>query len=154
MDRTDCEILKCLNENARMTASAIAARVNLSVSAVTERIHRLEERGVILGYSLLLNEKAIALPTLAYLEVTLDGTAPIEGFLQAVSSADEVLRCDHLAGEFDFLLLAQAADVEQIHRLHQTLRAVCGVKQIRVRFVMKTEKRQATAIPLPSEEHT
>ena len=153
MDRTDCEILKCLNENARMTASAIAARVNLSVSAVTERIHRLEERGVILGYSLLLNEKATAMPILAYLEVTLDGTDLIEGFLQIVHSTEEVLRCDHLAGEFDFLLLVQAADVETVHRLHQTLRALCGVKQIRVRFVMNTEKRQTTAIPLPKEEH-
>ena len=154
MDRTDREILQCLHENARMTASAIASRVNLSVSAVTERIHRLEERGIILGYSLLLNETAIGMPTTAYLEVTLSGSEHTDAFLRVACAMDEILRCDHLAGEFDFLLLAQAPHVDGIHELHRTLRKLHGVKQIRVRFIMKTEKRQTATLPTPHEENT
>lgn len=154
MDRTDREILKLLNENARMTASAIATRVNLSVSAVTERIHRLEERGIILGYSLLIDEKAIGKPIRAYLEVTLETARHIDGFLRAVLRLEEIIRCDHLAGEFDFLLLAQAPHVDAIHHLHRTLNALPEVKQIRVRFIMKTEKKQASSISFPTEENT
>lgn len=154
MDRTDCEILNCLNENARMTASSIAARVNLSVSAVTERIHRLEERGIILGYSLLINEKEIGQSIRAYLEVTLEGTPSIDSFLRIVLSLEEILLCDHLAGEFDFLLLAQAPHIEDIHQLHRLIKEIPGVKQIRVRPVMKTEKRKTSFIPFPREENT
>ena len=154
MDRTDREILKFLNQNARMTASAIASRVNLSVSAVTERIHKLEEQGVILGYSLHIDEKTMGHPIRAYLEVTLEAPHHADDFLRTVLVREEILRCDHLAGEFDFLLLAQAPNVDTIHQLHHTLKSLPGVKQIRVRFIMKTEKNRASSVFFPQEENT
>ena len=51
MDHIDLEILKCLQENARQKASNISQTINLSVSAVTERIKKLEQSGIIEGYT-------------------------------------------------------------------------------------------------------
>ncbi|MBQ9085983.1 MAG: Lrp/AsnC family transcriptional regulator [Clostridia bacterium] len=154
MDRTDCEILKCLSENARSTASSVATRVNLSVSAVTERIHRMEERGVIRGYALLLDPKAIGQETQAYLEVTLEGSEYGEGFCHAACAMEPILRCDYFAGEFDVLLLAQAPDVETISKLHTALKRIPGVKQIRIRFILRTEKNVTTALPVSHNENS
>ena len=147
MDVTDIEILKCLRENARMTASSVAARVNLSVSAVTDRIRRLEECGAVEQYTVLLNPAVIGQETLAYMEVTLIGSEYSEVFGEAIRKQDAVLRCDYISGEFDFLLLCQVSDVENLSRLHTTVKSIAGVRNVRVRLILRTLKNSTTALP-------
>ncbi len=146
MDTIDREILKCLRENARMTASAVSAKVNLSVSAVTERIRRLEESGAIRQYTVLLDPEAIQKETLAYMEVTLAHDAG-ESFCHSVAELDSILRCDYIAEEFDYLLLVQVCHVEELSRLHTTIKGLAGVKHVRLRLILKNQKYSTTALP-------
>ena len=60
MDKIDLGIIRCLTEDARMNASQIGARVNLSVSAVIERMKKLEASGLIRGYTALIDERMAA----------------------------------------------------------------------------------------------
>ena len=59
MDNIDYKILRCLKDNARLTASAISEEINLSVSAVIERIRKMESSGVIKGYTIEVDQKKL-----------------------------------------------------------------------------------------------
>ena len=72
LDSVDKKILACLSENSRMNASAIGARINMSVSAVIERIKRLESTGIIKSYTVILDPSKIGRDLLAFIDVSTD----------------------------------------------------------------------------------
>ena len=146
MDSLDKAILVCLSENARMTASAIGKRVSLSVSSVTERIKKLEESGVIERYTLLVDSTAIDKNTEAYLEVTLESASYGESFSSAVCLIPEVLRCDLMAIEYDYLLFVNCESVNELDALRTKLSSLHGVKGIRVRPVLHRHKRSTSPL--------
>ncbi len=146
MDALDKAILVCLSENARMTASAIAKRVRLSVSSVTERMKKLEESGVIEQYTLLVNGEAIDRNTEAYFEVTLENASYEESFCDFACSLPEVLRCDLIATDFDCLLFVNCADVTALDELRIKLSNLHGVKGIKLRLVLHRHKRSVSPL--------
>ena len=72
MDNIDLKILNCLKKNAREKASAIGDEINLSVSAVTERIKRMENSGLIRQYTLIIDQKKIGNDVSAIMEVAME----------------------------------------------------------------------------------
>ena len=68
MDAIDYKILHCLKENARQKASAIGEEINLSVSAVLERIRKMEKCGLIEGYTVVLDQKQLGNDMTALME--------------------------------------------------------------------------------------
>lgn len=146
MDALDRAILVCLAENARMTASAIGKRVSLSVSSVTERIKKLEENGTIERYTVLLNGEAIDCGTDAYFEVTLKSPSFSDDFTETVCAFCEVLRCDLIAVEYDYLLFVSCSDINALDALRSKISKINGVKSIRVRLVLRKNKRSASPL--------
>ena len=146
MDALDKAILVCLSENSRMTASAIGKRVRLSVSSVTERIKKLEESGVIEKYTLLVDSEAIGRNTEAYLEVTLENASYSESFCALAYAVPEVLRCDLMAIEYDYLLFVNCESVTSLDALRTRLSSLLGVKGIRVRPVLRRHKRSISPL--------
>ncbi|MBQ0124926.1 MAG: winged helix-turn-helix transcriptional regulator, partial [Clostridiales bacterium] len=69
VDAIDLKIISCLKENCRMNASAISAELGMSVSAVIDRIKKLEKSGVIKQYSLILDTAKVGLDVCAFVEV-------------------------------------------------------------------------------------
>ncbi|MBQ8165937.1 MAG: winged helix-turn-helix transcriptional regulator, partial [Lachnospiraceae bacterium] len=69
MEKIDIKILGCLKKNARLTASAISEEINLSVSAVIERIKKLENSGLIKGYTIELDQEKLGNDVVALMEV-------------------------------------------------------------------------------------
>ena len=104
MDSIDVKILGCLKENARQNASAIGEYVNMSVSAVIERIKKLENSGVIQQYTLLLDTKKIGKDISAFISVSLEHPKFNEGFIENVKQNPQVTECHYITGDFDFLL--------------------------------------------------
>ena len=82
MDRTDIQILTCLQENARMNASTIAERVNLSTSAVIERMRKMENSGCIERYTAIFSESAMGRDVSAFISVGMEHPKYVEGFVQ------------------------------------------------------------------------
>ncbi|MBE6050255.1 MAG: winged helix-turn-helix transcriptional regulator [Clostridium sp.] len=72
MDKIDTKILNCLKKNSRIKASAISKEIHLSVSAVIERIHKMENNGVIKNYTIIVDECKLGKGIGALMEVSLD----------------------------------------------------------------------------------
>ena len=114
------ELLTELHANPRITVAALARRVHMSPPAVTERIQRLEQAGVISGYRMDVDPAALGLPVAAYVRVRpAPGQLPKVAELAVASS--QVSECHRISGEDCFLIKVHAATIQD---LEQTLRPV------------------------------
>src|ERR1700722_5904085 len=111
LDSVDAEILAALAKDARTSIADLARLVGLSPPSVSERIRRLEEAGIIEGYTLSLNPKALGLPVAAWLRIR-----PIPGQLQRVMEIlrglPDIVECDRITGEDCFIARAHVQSVE------------------------------------------
>jgi DNA-binding Lrp family transcriptional regulator len=150
IDDRDCAILSLLQTDGRLTNSDLAERVNLSPSACLRRVRLLESEGLISSYAALLNEKAVGLPRVAFVQVTLDqqGRASLDRFEAAVRRHPEILECYLLAGAADYLLRVAYADSADFERIHSaTITQLPGVVRVQSTLALRTFKK-TTALPL------
>lgn len=148
IDAIDKKILKILQENARTPNTEIARQVGLVPSAILERIRKLEERGVILGYGVRLNGQALGLGLLAFVLVRTDEFYGESKAARALASIPEVLELHHIAGEDCFLVKVRAADTEALGRLlREQISAIESVRSTRTTIVLHTTK-ETEALPL------
>lgn len=116
LDATDLKLLKMLAADARVSIAELARVVGLSSPSTSERIRRLEEAGVIEGYTVKINPKAVGLPLAAWLRIR-----PIPGQLQKVADIlrdiPEIVECDRITGEDCFIARAHVESVEALERL-------------------------------------
>ena len=101
MDNIDIKILNLLKQNARMSASEIGEKINLSVSAVLERIKKLEKSGIIKQYTLILDPKLINKDVSAFISIGLDHPKYNESFIESVLDHKQIVEC-HYYGDSDF----------------------------------------------------
>src|SRR5258708_37938264 len=101
LDAIDCNILRLLQENGRMTNAALADAVGLTPTPMLQRIKKLEQSGVIRRYMAVVDPALVGRPTLAFVHVTLKthGLQNHQKFLDVVRDLPEVLECHHIAGE-------------------------------------------------------
>lgn len=116
LDDVNRRLLIELRDDPRLTMAALGRRVGMSSPAVTERIRRLEEAGVIRGYRLDLDPAMVGLPLTAYVRVR-----PNPGQLGRVAelarSIPEVVECHRVTGEDCFVLLVHFPAMDQLDRL-------------------------------------
>lgn len=143
LDKIDKKILSCLERNARMNASAIGAEVNMSVSAVIERIKKLETSGTIKRYTIILDQEKLGMGVLAFVEVSTDtvtqnyATDAVRDFALA---HPEVIECHVVTGSSDFLLKVCVDSTRSLQELLQKLKSVPGVSTTKTSVVMSTAK--------------
>lgn len=148
IDSIDAIILTILQTNARTSNAEIARQVDLAPSAVFERIRKLEERGVIEGYSARIHPKAIGLPLLAFIFVRADERPGEEETARRVSQIPEVLEVHHVAGEDCFLVKVRAADTDALHRLlRERLGCMETITSTRTTIVLDTVK-ESSGLPI------
>src|SRR5664279_880835 len=97
LDKTSWAILACLQENARASFADIGREVSLSAPAVAERMIKLEEAGIILGYRVEVDYEKTGYALKALIAVT-TGSGKLPHFLQYISKLDEVLECHRVTG--------------------------------------------------------
>jgi Lrp/AsnC family transcriptional regulator, leucine-responsive regulatory protein len=116
IDATDRKLLDALVTNARISNAELARRVKLSGPSVSERIKRLEDAGVIEGYTVRINAEALGLPVSAWLRIR-----PIPGQLHKVAEIlrglPDVVECDRVTGEDCFVARAHVKSVKDLERL-------------------------------------
>lgn len=150
LDAVDRRILTLLQENGRMTNAALAEAVGLTATPMLQRIKKLEQRGVISGYTAVVNPKAVGRGVTAYVLVKQaeHKLATHKRFLDAVAGFSEVLECHHIAGEEDFLLKVAVRDISEYEQfLLFRLSKIPGIDRVKTTFVLSTSKAQ-TAIPV------
>ncbi|RLJ98001.1 Lrp/AsnC family transcriptional regulator [Ruegeria conchae] len=126
MDQLDRRIIAALQHNARDSTTRIAAMLGVARTTVHERINRMEERGVIAGYSVVLreNEDTPKVQIVVLLEVQQKETTRI---IKRLEAYPEVKLCLSINGEFDLLLSAEAPRIEDLDILVDELARVPGV---------------------------
>lgn len=146
LDRTDLKILRALQADGRLTNAELAQRVNVSAATCHRRTQRLFEAGFIAGVRAQVSPAAVGLGALVMVGVVLDRSTPesFAAFEGAVMAMKEVLDCNLVAGDFDYLLKIRVRDMADFNKLHgQKLIALPGVRQTRTFFVMKEVKESA-----------
>ena len=151
MDQLDYKILECLKQNARQKASAIGNQINLSVSAVIERIHKLEAAGVITGYTVDLDMKKIGQDVTAFMEIGLEHPRFYDSFTAAVRNNPNIISCYYLTGEYDFLLKIVTDSSDSLERIHRQLKSLDGVQTTKTHFALKSIKNDFVMVPDVSE---
>jgi Lrp/AsnC family leucine-responsive transcriptional regulator len=116
IDPVDAKILRALARDARTSTAELSRAVGLSAPSVSERVKRLEESGVIEGYSVKINAAALGLPLAVWLRIR-----PIPGQLQKVAeilrALPEIVECDRVTGEDCFIARAHLRSVADLERL-------------------------------------
>lgn len=114
LDKTDLQILRILQENARLTTKEIAARVNLSTTPVFERQKRLEAEGYIKRYVAVLDPAKLNRGFLVFCSVKLRrlNRDIAKEFIDTVQKIPEVTECYNISGEYDYLLKIYAPDMK------------------------------------------
>ena len=116
IDAVDVKLLRALTDDARTSTAKLARLVGLSPPSVAERIRRLEEAGVIEGYSARISARALGLPLAAWLRIR-----PIPGQLQKVAEIlqglPEVVSCDRITGDDCFIARVCVRSIEDLERV-------------------------------------
>ena len=150
LDATDCKILECLQNDARIANVDLAEQVNLSPSPCLRRVRRLEEEGFVRGYVSLLDPAAIGLPVSVFVQVSLEKQVDdaLEAFERAIVARPEVMECYLMTGDSDYLLRVVAPDIGAFQRfLLDHLTRIPGVASIKSSFALK-QVSYRTALPL------
>lgn len=135
IDRSDREVVRALQENARMTLAEIGERVDLSPSAVKRRIDRLERHGVIKGYTAIVDDSQLGHPLEAFAELTFAGDTKVADIVGVVDGLHEVEAVFTTAGDPDALVWIRVRDVAHLTTVIDRLRRsgnVTGTKTLMV----------------------
>ena len=144
LDRKDLEILKLLQQNARMTIKEISEQVHLSTTPVHERIRRMEANGVIKQYATIVNGAMVqkGLMVICYVSIKQHSKNAGAKFIQRILEMNEVIECLTISGEFDFMLKVVAHNMDDYYHFHvNKLSEVENVGNVQSVFVMGVVKQ-------------
>ena len=144
LDDMDLRILRCLQDDAKMTTKQIAAKVNLSTTPVFERIKRLENEGYIKKYTAVLDPDKIGRGFMVFCSVKLKqmNRDIAKDFVSVIRNIPEVSACYNVAGEFDYILTIYAPDMKYYNDfIINVLGTIESIGSILSTFVMKEIKQ-------------
>jgi Lrp/AsnC family leucine-responsive transcriptional regulator len=114
MDDIDLKILEMLRKNARESLANIGKSVELSAPAIGKRVKQLEEKGIILGYSLKLNHEKLGIHTKAYIILKIHQSSTLKTAYNQIAHLTEVQRCDRITGDDCLCVLAFFKDNKEL----------------------------------------
>ncbi len=143
LDSVDLQILRALQENARLTTKELAARVNLSTTPVFERMKRLERSGFIKQYVAVLDAEKLGRGFTVFCSVKLKqmNQAIAHDFISVIRDIPQVAECYNVSGEYDYLLKIQAPDMRYYNEfIINVLGNIDSIGSILSSFVMNEIK--------------
>ncbi len=144
LDKKDLQILKLLQENARITIKEISGKIHLSTTPVHERIKRMEESGVIKQYVTLVNHEKVKKGLMVICYVSLKQHSKNAGvkFIKTIHELNEVVECFSISGEFDFMLKVICEDMNSYYDFHvNKLSEIENMGHVQSIFVMGVIKQ-------------
>ena len=120
LDECSRNLLDALQEDSRLSYADLGRRVGLSPSATAERMRRMEEDGIIRGYTIDIDREALGLPILAYIRMTCEGQR-YQPFLKFVHTLAEVRECHHVTGGEAFFLQITTPSIAELERTIERL---------------------------------
>lgn len=148
MDKTNWKLLRALEHNARLSYAELGKLVHLSAPAVAERIRKLEEQGVITGYSAQINLEKVGIPITALVECEVYRTQE-RAFKELVLSLDEVVDCYNVTGPSAFVLKVAVTSMSKLDALLERLIDMSDTKTM---MILSHPVRRAMPLNCDMEE--
>jgi Lrp/AsnC family transcriptional regulator, leucine-responsive regulatory protein len=151
LDDIDREILKLLQDNGRISSAEIARQIGMAPSAIFQRVRKLEERGIIKGYSARLNSRAVGYGLVAYVTVQTGQNARDHDTGALLAAMPEVQEVHRVVGEDCFIVKLRVRDTDALaHLLENEIQAIPSISSTRTTIVVKTLKETAD-VPLDEQ---
>lgn len=153
LDKTDIELLRQLQKNARLSTKELAAAVNLSTTPTFERVRRLEKDGYIRYYTAVLDADRLNCGFVVFCNIrmkqhTYENSMRI---MEAVQAIDEIAECYNISGDYDFMLKIHAANMKAYQEfILKILGDLDCIGSLSSSFVLG-EVKNSHAVPLPRE---
>lgn len=144
MDKLDRKLLGLLQRDAKLTNADLGRRIGLSVSAVNERIRKLQTAGVIRAFEARLDPEALGRGICAFVLVLIERPEQEEAFLDAVAGAKQVQECHHVTGDYSYLLKLRVSSTAELERvIRQGLKAQPGVVRTQTMIALSSPKESS-----------
>ncbi|MEK3686223.1 Lrp/AsnC family transcriptional regulator [Paenibacillus sp. FSL R10-2736] len=154
MDSLDYKIISAIMNNGRITWSELAGLLGLSSPAAADRVRRLEEQGVITGYTALIDAESAGYGLAALIAVSLERPEHRQGFIELVMKLPEVQECHHTAGDDDYILKLRCRGTRDLDRIiSEEIKGLPGIVRTRTTIILGTVK-ETPHVPLPPAERT
>lgn len=140
LDVLDIKILNIIQERGRTKRSELAEAVEMSIPSVSERLHKLEEKGVIQGYYAKVNRNAFALDIMAFIFVLMESSKHYKAFKAKVDKTPQILECHSVLGEGSHIMKAVVKNTEALEKLLGEIQSWPGVSGTKTSFVLSTVK--------------
>ena len=145
MDGLDIELLRCLNENARKSFRDIAKELDVSLSTVSNRVHRLEDEGVIEGYAPVVNPLKVGLELSAVIGIRISKGKLLE-VQKKIAEDDRVFGVYDITGDWDCVIMARFKNRSELDRFIKELLHMQNVERTNTQFVLNTLKEEKRII--------
>ena len=158
IDETDRKLVELLQADAHRSNQELAQEVGLTASSVFERVKKLEQRGIILGYGARVDAAKLGKPLLAFVRISL-GAGREESYSETLGKVSEIcaaepdiLECHDVAGEDCLVLKLRAEGPKELQRLLAAVRDRAGIARSVTSIVLSTLKESsAVACPKPGQ---
>lgn len=140
IDKIDSGLLAILQEHGRTSQHDLAQAVGLSAPAVGERLRKLEERGIIRGFTAVLDPKRLGRDVTAFIAVGMGGSRFYPQFRERVAECPEILECHSVTGQGSHLLKIRVTSTSELEQLLAQVQSWPGVQWTTTSIVLSTLK--------------
>ena len=140
IDKIDHKILEILQNTGRDSASHIAQEIGMSVPAVSERIHKLEQNGIISGYEAIVDPKKVGLDVAALITLVSESSNYFEEVVEMSNKTQEVVQCFTTTGSGSHVLIINTENSQSLELLLKEIQAWPGVLRTETQLILSSYK--------------
>ncbi len=140
LDEIDVIIIDILQKNGRTRRNDLAQAVDLSIPSVSERLKKLEENGIITGYSAYVDPKKVGKDITAFITVTVDSSKHYTSFIEHAKATDEILEIHSVTGIGTHLIKIRTENTSSLEKLLSKIQAWSGIMNTTTSIVLSTMK--------------
>ena len=148
LDQVDRDILNILQTEGRSSASHIADEISMSIPAVTDRIKKLQESGVIMGFTALLDHRKVGLDVVAFITVISESSSHYSDVVRQANKTLEIVQCFTTTGNGSHVLLAITKNTMSLEKLLRIIQSWPGVMRTETQMVLSSYK-SINALQIP-----
>lgn len=141
LDKIDLKLIEMLSEDGRARRSELAEAVGLSIPSVSERLEKLETRGVIKGFTAIVDVKKLGYDIIAFIRIMMDSSKHYPSLIQHIQKEDEITECYSITGEGSHLVKAVVPDTEALEKLLARIQSWTGVTGTQTNIVLSEIKK-------------
>lgn len=140
LDIIDIKVLRILQKKGRAKRSLLAEEVGLSLPSVSERLNKLEEKGIIKGYYTKLNRISFGYDIMAFIFVTMDSSKHYKSLITHIEKIPQIIECHSVLGEGSHILKVIAKNTETLEKLLAKIQSWAGVVSTKTTLILSTIK--------------